>query len=413
MLYAAAGVAALLAALLPRLLSGAPTSMPMVFLGAGILGFALMDDLPDPDPIAHQAVAEHITELTVIVSLMGAGLALDRPFGRRRWSTTWRLLGLTMPMTVIAVAVLGSWFLGLGAAAAILLAAALAPTDPVLANEVQVGEPTEEEGKEDETRFGLTSEAGLNDGLAFPFTYLAITVAAAGFAPAALGSWVAIDVLWRIVAGAAVGLGVGTGLAALFFRARPARLRLAESGEGFVALAATFGAYGLAEVIEGYGFIAVFVCAVAIRAAERDHGYHNVLHDYIEQVERLLTVVVLVLLGGAVARGLFAELTWQQILLAAVVLVVVRPAAGWVGLTRSGVERGDRAAISYFGIRGIGSLYYLSYGLGEGEFGHAETLWGVVGLVVVGSVVLHGVTATPVMGLVDRMRGDRSGEPPA
>ncbi len=167
MLYAAAGVAALLAALLPRLLSGAPTSMPMVFLGAGILGFALMDDLPAPDPIAHQAVAEHITELTVIVSLMGAGLALDRPFGRRRWSTTWRLLGLTMPMTVIAVAVLGSWFLGLGAAAAILLAAALAPTDPVLANEVQVGEPTEEEGKEDETRFGLTSEAGLNDGLAF------------------------------------------------------------------------------------------------------------------------------------------------------------------------------------------------------------------------------------------------------
>ena len=219
--------------------------------------------------------------------------------------------------------------------------------------------------------------------------------------------------LWRIVAGAAVGFGVGTGLAALFFRARPARLRLAENGEGFVALAATFGAYGLAEVIEGYGFIAVFVCAVAIRAAERDHGYHNVLHDYIEQVERLLTVVVLVLLGGAVARGLFAELTWQQILLAAVVLVVVRPAAGWVGLYRSGVERGDRAAISSFGIRGIGSLYYLSYGLGEGEFSHAETLWGVVGLVVVGSVVLHGVTATPVMGLVDRMRGDRSGEPPA
>ena len=150
----------------------------MVFLGSGILAFTLLPDLPDPDPVQYADFTTHLTEVCVIISLMGAGLALDRPFRWRGWTTTWRLLGIVMPLCILVMTLLGLWVLGLGLAAAILVAAAIAPTDPVLASEVQVGKPadTEDDPDEDEVRFALTSEAGLNDGLAFPFVYLAILI---------------------------------------------------------------------------------------------------------------------------------------------------------------------------------------------------------------------------------------------
>jgi sodium/hydrogen antiporter len=402
--YAAAGVATLLAALLPRLLSRAPLSMPMVFVALGMVAFALVDALPSPDPIEHETVTVHLTELVVIVSLMGAGLALDRPVGRR-WSSTWRLLAVTMPVSILAVVLLGGWLLGLGAAAALLLGAALAPTDPVLATEVQVGEPTEDEDSEDEARFALTSEAGLNDGLAFPFTYAAVAVAAAGLAPAGwLAEWLAVDVAWRIAAGVGTGLAVGWVLRALFFSRPAEQARLAERAEGFVALTGILLAYGAAELIEGYGFIAVFVCAVTIRAAERAHGRHQVLHAHVEQLERLLMVVVLLLVGGAVSRGVLAGVTAAEVALAVAFLLLIRPLAGRLAFVRSKTGRRERWVISFFGVRGIGSLYYMSYGLSEADIPGGEQLWRVTVLVVVGSVVLHGVTTAPVTRWLDRRR---------
>ncbi|MDP5184544.1 cation:proton antiporter [Blastococcus sp. BMG 814] len=405
LLYAAAGVATLLAALLPRLLDRAPGSMPMVFTGAGIAAFALFDELPSPDPIRHGTTAVHLTELVVIVSLMGAGLALDRRIGLRRWGSTWRLLAVTMPLTVAAVALLGGWLLGLGAAAAVLLGAALAPTDPVLATEVQVGEPTDDDESEDETRFALTSEAGLNDGLAFPFTYAAIAIAAAGAAPAGwLGEWVAVDLVWRITAGVTAGIAVGWLLRVLFFSRVAERVNLAERAEAFVALTGIFLAYGVAELIEGYGFLAVFACACTVRAAERAHGRHRVLHAHVEQLERLLTVVVLLLVGGAVARGVLAEVGWQHVLLAVLLLLVIRPAAGALALWGSPTGRRERWVIGFFGVRGIGSLYYMAYGLSEADIPGAEQLWATTVLVVVGSVVVHGLAAGPVMQWLDWRR---------
>ncbi|SHH19725.1 cation:proton antiporter [Geodermatophilus nigrescens] len=407
--YAAAGVAALLAALLPRLLDRRPLSLPIVFVALGALAFALVEELPTPDPVQHETVTVHLTELVVIVSLLGAGLALDRPVGWRRWGTTWRLLALTMPLTVVAIALLGGWLLGLGAAAAVLLAAALAPTDPVLATEVQVGEPTEDCDSEDEARFALTSEAGLNDGLAFPFTYAAIAIAAAGAAPGGwLLEWVAVDVVWRLAAGLAVGAACGWLMRVLFFSRTAERTGVAERAEGFVVLTAILLTYGLAELAEGYGFVAVFVCACTIRAAERAHGRHQVLHAHVEQLERFLTVVLLVLVGGALARGVLAGVGWAEVVLAAAVLLVVRPLAGWLGLAGGRTGRGERAVIAFFGVRGIGSLYYLAYGLSEAEIPGGEQLWSVTVLVVGGSVVLHGVTAGPVMWWLDRRRAARA-----
>lgn len=196
----------------------------------------------------------------------------------------------------------------------------------------------------------------------------------------------------------------GWALRALFFSRRPQRAGLAERAEGFVALATVFLAYGVAELVEGYGFIAVFVCACTIRAAERAHGRHQVLHTYVEQLERLLTVVVLVLLGGAVAQGARADLTAAEAGLAVVLVLVVRPLAGWLGLLRGRTGPRERSVISFFGARGIGSLYYLAYGLSEAEFAGAEQLWRVTVLVVLVSVVVHGMAATPAIAWLDVRR---------
>jgi NhaP-type Na+/H+ or K+/H+ antiporter len=401
--FALVGVGALLAGILPRLLDRRPLSMPIVFLGFGVLVFALPIGLPAPDVAGRPEVVEHLTEIGVIVALMGAGLKIDRPLGWRSWSATWRLLAVVMPVSIAAVALLGWWWAGLAPAAAVLLGAALAPTDPVLASDVQVGEPTADEDSEDEVRFALTSEAGLNDGLAFPFVYLAMAMAAAGAAPGGwLVEWLTVDVVYKVTMGLLGGLLVGWLLGKLFFRAGWHELRLARHSEGFLALAATFLAYGVTEVAGGYGFLAVFVAARAIRSAEHSHEYHQVLHDFAEQVERLLTVLLLILLGGAVVGGLLAPLTWPAAAVGLALLFVVRPLVGWLSLRGAPGHRSEHWVIGAFGIRGIGSFYYLAYAVSHSDIPQGEVLWATVGLVVIVSVVLHGIAATPVMQLLDR-----------
>ncbi|MBM0227438.1 MULTISPECIES: sodium:proton antiporter [Micromonospora] len=405
------GVGALLAGILPRVLERRPLSMPIAFLGLGMLVFLLPTGLPTPDPLRWPELTTHLTEIGVIVALMGAGLKIDRPLSWARWSSTWRLLAIAMPLCIATVALLGWWWVGLAPAAALLLGAALAPTDPVLAADVQVGEPTDVEDSEDEVRFALTSEAGLNDGLAFPFVYAAIAIATTSLAPADwLAHWLTVDVLYKLAVGVGGGLLIGWLLGKLFFRA-PSELRLARHAEGFLALAATFLAYGLVEVVGGYGFVAVFVAARAIRAAERTHEFHSVLHDFAEQIERLLTVMLLLLFGGAVIGGLLAPLTWPAALVGLALVFVVRPLAGWLSLRGAPGRPAEHWVIALFGIRGVGSFYYLAYATSRTDFPQAELIWATVGLVVIVSVVVHGIAATPVMQLLDRA-GERTQEHP-
>ncbi|MGW0805825.1 cation:proton antiporter [Nonomuraea sp. NPDC002799] len=404
LILALGGGAALLAAILPEVLARRPLSLPLVYLLGGVLLFVLPIGLPAPDPIAHRVALEHVTEMCVVVSLMGAGLAINRRVGIRGWSTTWRLLGLAMPLTVAGLAAVAALVLGWPLAAALLLGAVLAPTDPVLASDVHVGEPVDAKNADDEVRFALTSEAGLNDGLAFPIVYAAIAVAAVG-GTGWLGEWALVDVLYRTAAGLVCGLVIGWLLGRLFFRARSGELRLSERRDGFVALAATFLAYGVTELAHGYGFVAVFVTACTIRRVEHGHGYNNVLHGFVEQVERLLTAWLLLLLGGFVATGGLAALTWRGAAVGLSLLLVIRPVVGW--LTQSGGPAGprERLVVSFFGIRGIGSLFYLAYALGVADFGvPARELWAVTAFTVLASVVLHGVTATPVMTRLDALR---------
>ncbi|MCW2608111.1 MAG: putative sodium/proton antiporter [Frankiales bacterium] len=412
--FAVVGLGALLAALLPRVVAGRrPVSLPLVFLLLGV-GLGLVPGLPTLDPIQDASFVEHLTEVTVIVALMGAGLGLDRPPSWRGWASTRRLLVVGMPLSIAGVALLGGGVLGLALPTALLLGAALAPTDPVLAGEVQVGEPTTDEVEgdaltraEDEVRFGLTSEAGLNDALAFPFVYAAVLMQQEGSDPRGwLGEWLAVDVAYKLVVGLVAGYAVGRALGRLTFSSRREVLRLSEHSEGFVALAATFLAYGVTEVLHGYGFLAVFVAAVTIRSSERFHGYHVVLHDFVEQVERLLTVLVLLLLGIALTDGLLSGVGVAEVAVAAAVLFVVRPLAAGLALTGSCGTRRERATMAFFGVRGIGSVYYVAYALGVAEFTGANTVWSVVALVIGASVVVHGALAGPVMEHLDRRGRD-------
>ncbi|PUA80153.1 cation:proton antiporter [Nocardioides currus] len=415
--YLVGGACLLLAILLPDLLSRWAVSAPMVLVALGMLiGLTpLPDDLP-LDPQDNRAAIEHVTELVVIVALMGVGLALDRPLDPRnrsswgRWGATWRMLLVGMPLTIGGVALLG-WGAGLTPAAALLLGAALAPTDPVLASDVQVAGPQTgdlEVDESDEVRFTLTSEAGLNDGLAFPFVHLAILMAAGGSVSGWALEWVGLDLVGRTIIGVAAGLAVGWALARLAFRSQSRTLRVAERGDSLMALAALAASYGVGEVLGGYGFLSVFVCALTFRSAERSHDYHAAMHEVAERLERLLTLFVLLVLGIAVTRGLLEALDWRGVLVGVGLVLVVRPLAGVVALRAwrrhqepGEMRRSEKLVVAFFGIRGVGSVFYLAYAAGEAPELGQDWLWSTLGFTVILSVLVHGALATPVMARID------------
>ncbi|RYF95361.1 MAG: sodium:proton antiporter [Caulobacteraceae bacterium] len=398
---AAGGLLIALVAWLPLALRRLPLSLPIVCISLGALIFALPQVGLAPLPIRYPQITERLTELVVIIALMGAGLKIDRVVGWRRWGITWRLLAITMPLSIAAIALLGIWA-GLPLAAAILLAASLAPTDPVLAADVQVGPPRT--GEEDEVRFGLTSEAGLNDGLAFPFVNLGLALAlAATTGKPWLIDWLSYDVLWKLLAGVLAGWLIGRLFGWLTFKVPGTSL--ARTGDGLIAIACTLFAYGATEAVHGYGFLAVFIAALTLRHAHRRHEFQREMHDITEQLERIVMMVVLLLFGGALVSGLLAPLTWTDAALALVVLLVVRPLSGLVGMIGLKVTWSERLTLAFFGIRGVGSFYYLAYGLNHAPIAGAERLWAIVGLIVLASVLLHGLTVTPVMRGLDRQRG--------
>lgn len=430
------GLSLLLAIVLPQATRRIALSPPMVLVGVGMaLGLLPLAGDVSLEPQDHRDLVTHVTEFTVLVALMGVGLAIDRSLDLRRWSCwrawspVWRLLLVTMPLTILGVAVLGWWVAGLAPAVALLLGAALAPTDPVLASDVQVGEPLtddvddpedEEDRQEedDDIRFALTAEAGLNDGLAFPFVHLSLLLIAGGFTALDAGAWLGWYVLGKIAIGVLVGLGAGWLLGRQAFHSRSDNLRLADRGEPLLALAALLAAYGAAELVGGYGFLAVFACAMRLRASHRGHSYQRAMHAVVERLERLMTLLVLLVLGMAMTRGLLEHLDWRGVAIALALVLVVRPLAGWVALSvlardedsEGGLDRGEMAAVAFFGVRGVGSLYYLAYATSHEHVPEEPWLWSTVAFTVIASVLLHGVTATPAMARLDARRRASSTE---
>ena len=415
-LYLLAGIALLGGAVLPRLLRNKAISTPMAFVAVGLLiGLVPLPDGVSVLPQHNRALTERMTELCVIVALMGVGLAIDRPLRWRTWTTAWRLVLVAMPLCIGSVALLGWGLAGLAPASALLLGASLAPTDPVLASDVQVDGPDVDVGEgapvqdeDDEVRFALTSEAGLNDGAAFPFVYAAIMLAGAGPVGDWALRWIAWDLVGKVVLGAVVGAASGWALARLAFRSNRRSLRLAEAGDPILAIAATLGVYGLTEVLGGYGFLAVFICGVALRSLERDHSFHASLHEFIGQLEHMITWALLLLLGAAVSQGLLRSLTLGGAAVGLLLVLVVRPAMAWISLQGTVLGPRERLVTAFFGVRGIGSIYYLAYATGAATFAATGRVWSTAAFTVLLSVVVHGVLATPVMHRLDAMRAHPS-----
>lgn len=362
-----------------------------MLIAAGLLASLLVPGLGElVDPIRHPHGWEVGSEIVVVVALFGAGLRIDRLVSAVEWRPAARLLVVAMPLCIGAVALLGWQFGGLTLAAALLLGAVLAPTDPVLAGDVQVGPPLE--GGEHPVRFSLTAEAGLNDGLAFPFVMLAMLVAGAGWNPADWGvDWLLRDVVYRIVAGVASGALAGWLLGKLLF-AWPRGNALAQTDAGVVALAGAMLTYGVTELGEGYGFLAAFVAGIALRQSEQKHEFHRTLHDFTGAIEHALLALLLVALGAALP-GLSMWLEWPLALLGIALIFVLRPVFAWLSLTGTELKGRARLVVAFYGVRGIGTIYYLAFALGALPLADRRELWAAAAFVIVLSTVVHGLTA--------------------
>lgn len=411
--YLIIGLALLGMTSLPRYLEKHPLTLPLVYVALGAVLFSLPLGLK-PLEIGYQEKAtpwvEYLTELIVIISLACAGLKIDRTFSFQRWSLTWRLLGVIMVPSIIVVALGAHWLLGLAPASALLLGAVLAPTDPVLAEEIQVGTP--HEGEEDQVRFGLTTEASFNDALAFPFIYLAIAATGKDHWDTWLWQWFAWDFCYRILVGIAGGLLVGW-LATQFLlkhsdmgREKQATQEAREGTEFLFVLAAICLTYSLTEIAEGYGFLAVFVAATVWKKKSPEE-FSRTLYRSASQLERLLLAGMLIGLGGMIVADLDHLADWRIWALALTLIFLIRPLFGYLATAFSGICSQERVALAFFGIRGLGSVYYLAYAVRKASFPEDERIWSATAACIVVSVTIHGLSANPVMSYLDRVRDQK------
>ncbi len=372
-----------------RAISPAVVYLVLGAVAAGLVRALGVDWL---DPIEDAALIERLAEFAVIVALFGAGLRLDRPLRWREWSSTARLILVVMPLTIGAIAAFGTAAMGLSLGAAVILGAVLAPTDPVLASDVQVGPPGEQE--EPEPQFALTSEAGINDGIAFPFIFLGVFIAAEG-GTGWMSEWLAADVLYAVVVGIALGAAAGylTAAGARWLRDRD--LLLAQF-DGWLSLASVLAVYGATELVGAYGFLAAFAGGLAFRRHELGHESHSRVHAGAETVEKIAELTLVLLLGSLVTFGGLGTPGVAGWLLVPLLLVAIRPLATLAAFARSSVPLRERAFIGWFGIRGIGSFYYAAAVIDSQVLAETEAVkvfWSVVVLVGL-SIVAHGLTAT-------------------
>ena len=385
-------------------------SPAMVYLVLGAVAAAIVRligvDWLDPETDA--ALIERLAEFAVIIALFAAGLRLDRPLRAREWHSTWRLIGIVMPLTIAAVTLFGVTAMGLSLGAAVVLGAALAPTDPVLASDVQVGPPGDED--EPEPQFALTSEAGLNDGLAFPFVFLGLFIAGEG-GTGWVAEWLVADLVYAIVVGLALGAAGGYVTAAGLRELRERELLIPQL-DGWLSISAVLAIYGATELVGAYGFLAAFAGGLAFRRYERDHEQHGRVHAGADTVEKMSELGLVLLLGSMVTTAGLGNPGIAGWLLVPLLLIGIRPLVTLGAFGGSPVPRYERGFIGWFGIRGIGSFYYVAVAIEAAVLTEAEAekvFWTVVVLTGV-SILVHGLTAAP---LSRRLEGaERRAGPP-
>jgi NhaP-type Na+/H+ or K+/H+ antiporter len=425
------GVLLVLMALGSTVLKRLPLSTAMLYLLVGIAVSPLGLDLVAPDARRHAQLLERLAEVVVLLSLFTAGLKLNFALHDRRWALPVRLATTSMVVTVGLITGIAWLFLDLPLGACVLLGAILAPTDPVLASEVQLQEP----GDQDKLRFALTGEGGLNDGSAFPFVMLGLGLLGLHDLGSFGWRWFAVDVVWATGAGLACGwlLGIAIGRLVLYLR----RAHQEAVGlDDFLALGLVALSYGCALLLHAYGFLAVFAAGVALRRLEQRQGNGDAsaasveqamvdpdrsladnaaVHPehapafmaaavlgFNEQLERIGEVAIVIAIGTLLWAVPWNSSAWWFVPL---LLLVVRPLAVRLGLIRSTASHVQRWLIGWFGIRGVGSLYYLMYAVNHGlDRAIASQLIALTLTVVVTSIVVHGVSVTPMMAAYERAR---------
>ena len=427
-------------ALSGTLLKRLPLSTSMLYLLAGFAlgpaGLALLK----PSPVTDHRILEVIAEAAVLVSLFAVGLKLTLPLSERPWRATLRLATVSMLITISLLAAIGVVLFDLPLGAAILLAAILAPTDPVLASDVQLADPNDR----DSVRFSLTGEGGLNDGTAFPFVMLGLGLLGLRDLGSGHWRWVTVDLVWAVTGGLAIGAVCGYAIGKLVLHLRT-RHREAVGLDEFLMLGLIGVAYGGAQLASTYGFLAVFAAGLALQRSQRQWGSASqaraaviarttddatpesdsrkeelatdpqlagaymtqAVRGFNEQLERIVEVAVVLLVGAMLT---LIVLPGNAIAYLVLLFFVVRPIAVLLGLAGLQMPRDQRLLIGWFGIRGIGSIYYLLYAIGQGlPEPLTQLMLSIVLTAVAASIVVHGISVTPLMNLYGaRLKSRRS-----
>jgi sodium/hydrogen antiporter len=418
-----AGTLLIALVLFGTLIERLPLSSAMVYLALGATLGPWALDVLRPDPFSHAALLQHAAEAALLVSLFSVGLQLEVPLRDKRWWLPLRLAFLSMALLVALIAAVGVALLGLGLGAAVLLGAILAPTDPVLAAGVQ----SEPGSHPDRVGFSLAGEGGLNDGAAFPFVLLGLGLMSwrvPNELGPALWHWAAVELLWAPLGGMAIGglLGAATGRLVLYLRARQGE---AIGLDMFLGLGLLGLAYGLAQALGASGFLAVFASGLALQRARvrpargttplpqaplaEGHDYETLathphhasttMRDAVQQfngqLEKLAELALVLLVGAMLAYAApLPAVAWFVPLL----LLVLRPLSMLPAFVGGHLSRPQAAMIGWFGIRGVGSVFYLLFVLRQGiDPALAQLLVSLTLWTVAASIVAHGVTVLPLM----------------
>ncbi len=403
-------------------ISRLPVTSAIVYLSVGLLLGPVALGVFSFDPIKQSLVLETLTEIAVLISLFSAGVKMPVPITFKRWGPSFRLAWVSMSITVGLVAAFGYFVLGLPIGAGVLLGAILAPTDPVLATDVQVRHA----GDYDTLRFTLTSEAGMNDGSAFPFVMLGLALLGANQLDGFAWRWALGDVIWATLGAVAIGMAGGAALGKLGWALRNQEPKH-EMLDDLVGLGLIAVVYGVCVLLNAWGFLAVFFAGVSLRQTELllagahknrqgllvpDDPKADPANDMVpdepaplavsaeslvfkEHLERLSELTLVLLLGGMLT---LQDWNWRSWGTALFLFVVARPLSVMLGLAGTETSMRVRLIIGWFGVRGIGSIYYLMYAINHGlPSDLARDLSQITAIVVALSIVVHGVSVKPLM----------------
>ena len=408
----------LIRGLTSTLLNRSTVTSSIVYLAVGVLAGPSVLNLFHFNPLKDSALLEALTEVAVLISLFSAGIKMPVPFSYAYWRAPIRLATVSMSITVALVATFAYFVLDLPLGAGILLGAIVAPTDPVLATDVQIRHA----GDRDQLRFTLTCEAGMNDGSAFPFVMLGLGLLGLHELGDLNLRWVLVDVLWATVASIAIGVVAGMGLAKLGWKLRRAPYQHVLMDD-FLGLGLIGVVYGATVILHAWGFLAVFFAAVALRQTElklsRAVKEETKINPDVapietvsqgslvfkEHLERLSELILVLLVGGTLFVNSWS---WAAVGLALFLFLVARPVSVLIGLMGTRTTWRIRGMTGWFGVRGIGSLYYLMYAIQHGlPEPLALELIQLTLIVVALSILLHGISVKPLMGYFWR-RNDHS-----